>query len=552
MKSIVLASVVLGGIGVLALLVYWWTTDQGIGISPDSASYIECARNFANGRGLAHWNVWVNPPKMGPFIHWPPLYPIMLAPFEAGGVDPAVGARWLGAAFFVTNVVLIGALLFICTGGAIWIAAAGSVLALCSRAFIETHVMAWSEPPFFFFAIVGLALIAAHLERRSYVFLLGAAIVIGLSWVTRYVGVSLPGAGALGLLLWGRRERYARWRDAAILGVVGSIPSALWMWRNHVLTGHTSDREILFSPVPFEKIRSAFLTFTSWILPGNFLHPPWWLSLLVTGILVPLGVAVFLWRRSRRGRSEQPLSNDGAAKRHLATLPRLFALFGVAYFAMLLVSISLIDRQAPLDNRMLSPVFFCALFALLCLAHEACARRRGRSRLVVTLVVGAVLVGMTVIGSRNARTCIAGMKAIDRGMSGPGWRENKALAAARQLPMSTLILTNGPEYVHFLTGRANVMFLWNTGRARPEIEANPAAKFALRMSELKEYLAKPDTVLLYLGGLSGRTYLPTEKQLLESLPLRMVADPGGGRIYELDKSRAMPAQGPTAKDGDSK
>ena len=56
------------GAGALAL----FATSRGIGLSPDSISYISAGRSLASGGGLRVWHG-------APLTDWPPLYPALLA-----------------------------------------------------------------------------------------------------------------------------------------------------------------------------------------------------------------------------------------------------------------------------------------------------------------------------------------------------------------------------------------------------------------------------------------------------------------------------------------
>ncbi|MDQ1331246.1 MAG: hypothetical protein QG578_1514 [Thermodesulfobacteriota bacterium] len=54
-----------------ALVVFFGTSQFGIGISPDSVNYISCARELIRGNGFLSY-------EGTPFTLWPPLYPVLL------------------------------------------------------------------------------------------------------------------------------------------------------------------------------------------------------------------------------------------------------------------------------------------------------------------------------------------------------------------------------------------------------------------------------------------------------------------------------------------
>jgi hypothetical protein len=87
--------------GTCASILTFWTTAYAPGVTPDSAVYIETARNlFSKNSFFAYGE---------PFTHYPPTYPLLLAlggVLESGHVLQA--SRWLGAFFFAANIVLLG------------------------------------------------------------------------------------------------------------------------------------------------------------------------------------------------------------------------------------------------------------------------------------------------------------------------------------------------------------------------------------------------------------------------------------------------------------
>ena len=80
----------LGAAGVLLFL--WGTFPNGIGIRTDSVAYLWSAESLARGIGLGTLDAFG---KFKPLIHFPPLYPILLAVFEAFNIDGMTGAVWL-------------------------------------------------------------------------------------------------------------------------------------------------------------------------------------------------------------------------------------------------------------------------------------------------------------------------------------------------------------------------------------------------------------------------------------------------------------------------
>lgn len=131
--------VVFVALAVLAMGLLLAGIRAAVGLTPDSVAYVAAARSLANGHGLTL-------PGGGPMIHFPPLYPALLA--AAGlvaGVDPLVAATWLNVALFGANVLLIGGVLAR-TLRSPGLAVFGTFAALTTLPMLRVHSMAWSEP----------------------------------------------------------------------------------------------------------------------------------------------------------------------------------------------------------------------------------------------------------------------------------------------------------------------------------------------------------------------------------------------------------------------
>ena len=79
-------------------------TRRGVGVSPDSMTYLEAATNFHEGRGLV---ATAPDGSLQPLSHYPPLYPVMLSLLQYGAgssldaVGPLNGALlWLSLVSF--------------------------------------------------------------------------------------------------------------------------------------------------------------------------------------------------------------------------------------------------------------------------------------------------------------------------------------------------------------------------------------------------------------------------------------------------------------------
>src|SRR5437763_1867544 len=129
---------------------------------------------------------------------------------------------------------------------------ARAVLGLAAPAVAGTdslgfHSAALSEPLFVLLAVVALAAVAACLPRRRSVLLLTAAVLAGAACLTRYVGLAVVAAGAVGLVVLGGRRRRS-WRGAIAFAALGLAPLFGWLaWVGQV-AGRATNRTAAWHP----------------------------------------------------------------------------------------------------------------------------------------------------------------------------------------------------------------------------------------------------------------------------------------------------------------
>src|SRR5262249_37373084 len=147
------------------------------------------------------------------------------------GQDPAVIARWMGASLFALNIVLVALSLCAALPQSYWILLIGSWFMLTSVDMLAIHTMAWSEPSFLFFSLLGLFVLAVYLEKPRGWQLLLAAGLCAVSWFVRYIGGALLVTGVIAILLWDRRTWSLRLRAALLFSILTLAPIVLWQIR---------------------------------------------------------------------------------------------------------------------------------------------------------------------------------------------------------------------------------------------------------------------------------------------------------------------------------
>jgi hypothetical protein len=496
----------------LGMLGLAYATRHGVGIAPDSVSYLEAARNLVAGLGLSTSEDGV---LYRPLTRFPPLYPALIAGIARFGVDPLDAARWLAVALLGANVALVGALVARCEPGARWLPAIGAVLMASSPDMAGIHGSALSEPLFLLLGFSGLLLLSIHLEKRQPRQLLGASLLIALALLTRFVGVALVATGALALLLApGVRPRRRALGAAAFAGLA-LLPIAIWTLGNRLGGASAAPRSFAVHPIGGDAMMAAGRTIGNWLLLGTGKAIVPWL----VGALLLLCIA--RWRLAAPARG----AADGA-------LPRVLLLFAFVYPALLLVSISFFDASTPLNARILSPLFVAALVLVLCALRAGFSARRGA---VPAILAALLAIAFTLAHARDTSQWIRARAAAGgTGFGSLTWRESETMRQLKDLPADAVVYSNARDAIYLLTGRST---RWLPAWADAETRL-PRPAYAAELAEVSAALRAQGARLVWFDPVGWRWYLPSRAQLEPILPIHRVTQLRDGEIWSLDPTRA--------------
>jgi hypothetical protein len=501
----------LAGLGAVCALV---ATGPGVGLSPDSVAYIAAARNLLHGYGISSYLFDVTSGRPLPLTHFPPLYPALLALIGLAGIDPLAGARWLNAILFAGNIYLVGSLVRQYTQGVLGASLAAPILIALSTIMLLIHTYAWSEPAFVFLCILALFLLARYFDAPSYRLLAASGVAMALAFLTRYAAPPLIATGLIALLVFGRGPLRAKLGRASLLIVVSCAPMGLWMARNVVLIRAPTDRAVTYQPVLIRKIAHDFQAIAQRILlpAWNAVHAHVYLAAAAASALAILlgALGLAFWPRGRR----EPLAPPWHPSA-LVRLPALFGLFTAAYLGFLFVSISFFDAGTPLDRRILSPVYVCAVILAACLGHRLLARvpmRPGRQ--AVLLVCGVLLVGVCLRATLNWMRTAA---SDGQDYASKAWAQSATMREVERFYRDRRIFSNAPDAVYIVTGSLANMI----PGLQPALYAAGGPTGA------------QGTVIVYFKAVNWRSYIPTETELTKSLPLTLLSSQEDGSIYSL-------------------
>jgi hypothetical protein len=482
-------------------------------LSPDSITYLSLAEHLRHGGDFVDFT-------REPFAVFPPIYPLLLAPFGAS----LTWARVVGALSVIGCCLLLHLLL----RGRVrpWVGV-GAVLAFGANAgMLRTASFTWSEATFT--AVSLLFLVSLRRASRTWRWAALSGALAGLGFLTRYAGIGLLVVAPVALLAcWWRRPipRWQRVVPAVAAGSSAAVVAGAWLVRNLVVTGEllgprlaggSNERWHVMLWRPFESIG------TDLVDGGRYLDR----TVGVIAMAVFAAGVVAMWRQRR-------LALDDAAA--TAGVDLAVALAGV-----LSVVVPLAGRATTANDitgRVMAPILPLVAYAAAVLVDTIVGRTRrpesgrivratGRS-VVVAACVGLVWSSWGAIG-------------VARDLPGTGSSGDRAYYSPMlydvidALPAETAVLTNNPWGVWWQNRREPTLFAFvapRAGNSHSPISGD-------RLREL--VCAGPVALAWFTTFMNSEAESPAELRpdLLDVAAVNRSRSVLGGELYEVTPAQA--------------
>jgi hypothetical protein len=354
----------------------WTTQSTGVFVRTDSVAYLWSADNLVKGFGIGRLDGGGN---FVPYIHWPPLYPIALAGISLLGLTGLEAARWLAAICIVLSTVLIGLVAGRVTHNSPWYALGVLMVLSNSPYFFETNYYAMTEPLYIVMSLLALLLFDLYFSRTKRIFLILASFSIGLTLITRYVGIALLVACGLYLLMQ-KNSRRQKITDVALMGFLAFTPTAIWLIRNFRLTGIAANRTFSFYSISTDEWSQAGKEIASWVssiltaTPIGILKPA--LILVVAFIL-----GLFYFRFFPQNQKPSNMRFEG-----------LIAIYSVCYALFVIIARIMFDPDIPIyEVRIQYPLLIGVFILAVSLLHHIQSRIQYKYW-ILSALVGSVFI----------------------------------------------------------------------------------------------------------------------------------------------------------------
>jgi hypothetical protein len=326
-----LASLALLGLGFVLLT----TSKYGAGVSSDAVRAMSTAEGLLAGQGFVDF-------VGGSYVHWPPLYPLLLAGLSwLTHLDVFRVAWYLNVLLFPVNIWLWGKLLYLIFSERPVYAYFGSLIALLSSSMIRIYANVASDPLFITIMLVFFLATGWYLKDKSSGALWLMFGLAGLGMLQRYLGIVFFGVGGLALLL---KHNLRGWIKSMPVVIICFLPSAAWLFLHNYLGYHTIFGPRSYNQMwPLENIALSLTKILHWFLPyapglQALLLKPWTIMLPILLILVGLNL---------KHRENWIAWRESLAERY--TWPAL--LFSLVYYFLLAFTVNTIDHRDLTSDR---------------------------------------------------------------------------------------------------------------------------------------------------------------------------------------------------------
>ena len=430
-NHITLALVVaMATLGTAHMLIRTWTYGAAVGF--DAVHYLATAENLATGTGLKSFDGL-------PFVHWPPLFPLVLALFEVIGVGAEEAGRWVNAIAFGL-IVLVSGIWMTRNLRSRFLALPGTFAVLTAYPLIDRSAYLMTEPLFILLTLLALFQMNSFLKSGEKAPLVKGAVLFGLAAMTRYTGIIGLIVGSL-LVILRRGSLRMRVKASLAFGIISSLPLAGALIYNWITArspagnrrAQASDQSL------FDSVKQILSVLDQWIIPEKdlleFLYMPFTLFLLM---IVFYATAHRMYSRF--------FSSD--------ILP--FGLFILVYLAMIAI-ITPLATGTPIDSRYLLPVYVPMILVISWWGDNLLSPDVG-SRVYKYALLSVVMIGfLTHCGFMIERTLADTSSALERGYPDwlhhtADWDESETLAWLENNPVSGRVYSPAFDLVWYRSG----------------------------------------------------------------------------------------------------
>jgi len=416
---------------------------HGPGVGGDATIYLTTAKNLARGFGLVLFE-----PDGGARLlpYFPPFYPLLLSLFALIGFDLVQTAFWLNIILFGALIVMAGTVTMKLTKSILLSSLLSFVLAV-SPVLLPVYSWAMSEPLAILLGFASLVLLDGKNSEISWETLFASGLLAGLSFLTRYSSIAFVITG-FGVILWSRNtQKFNKViKKSLVYGAAALTPMLIWLIIDLTQTSTVASRSML----GWTEMATRFTGYLPqlkevllfWLLPESLIENPPYPQTINTVMLLAVVVIVLILAA---------MGSKGKAKKD-RNLFRILMVFSAIYLLVITGIYFTTYPPITIGSRMFSPLHIAVLWMVILKLPDI--SQLSKRPWVKGLLLTAVIFFIAVYGWRTLRIVKYN---YDQGLgyTSPAWRSSETIAAMREIPEDTILITNETNAVLFLADRVS-------------------------------------------------------------------------------------------------
>jgi hypothetical protein len=288
--------------------------------------------------------------------------------------------------------------------------------------------------------------LAWYLDTQKAYLLVLTGILVGISILTRYVGLSLTAAGLASIFLFSDRNLKRRVVDCMIFGGIALLPFFLWLRRNAAITGTMVNRAFVYHPISAELFQAYRAEITFWFVPMQLKFPHALRRALMLLLAVPVP-AMFFYRKIKEN-----FLKVNKSRGTFWTLPWILGLFILSYVGILFFNLTLLDAISDFNTipRYLVPVYVAAVILFVIAFHWLVNWKK--TWIILRVATLGVVLLLTLLYAMETFTILKD-PVLFIGYSGYKQLEPGVVEMMDSIERSAPIISNDPEMVFILADR---------------------------------------------------------------------------------------------------
>jgi hypothetical protein len=311
-----------------------------------------------------------------------------------------------------------------------------------------------SEPVFFCIGFLGLLLVLIYIRSRQPIWLWASAILAGLTFITRFSGAALIGAGCVAIVMFPPNPIKKRLLDALLYFGMGMVPFILYRVYLKRIGAYLGVYGVPALPEMAKLVNGFFTTLASegvgWLPWGTLIGPRFphqkGLILIALGLIAVSILAAVLIRRGKaafRAAWDRPNFQLGVT----------FLVFNLGYVALLIGTYLFVSFPKPyIDGRLLSPLL---VGGLLCAAGFLDYILEEIRPVSLRQIIPAALLMIFIVANLSiTASYVQAMHIAGDGYTAKKWQRSGTVKALVKLPASVHIISDNIDVVKLYTFRA--------------------------------------------------------------------------------------------------